>query len=211
MRGRSEGDGEERGAGADGPQAVEALVGQRIRHFRTEKGLSLRGLADLTGLSIGFLSQLERGLCSVSLTALRDLSGSLGQPMADFFTAADEPPAPDAPPLAFTLRRAAEGAGETYVSGQRTYQLLSGRAPGLLLEPMLVHVAPGGEVEEEYGHEGEEFAYVLRGELLYAVDGTEHRLRPGDSVHLRSRVPHRLHNDTDEITTVVSVVTPRLF
>lgn len=208
MRSRSAGDGEDATAGFP---AVEALVGQRIRHFRTEKGLSLRGLADLTGLSIGFLSQLERGLCSISLTALRDLSASLGQPMADFFAAGDDLERLDGEPTVFTLRRAEEGPGETYVSGQRTYHLLSGRAAGLLLEPMLVHVAPGGEVEEEYGHAGEEFAYVLRGELLYTVDGTEYRLRPGDSVHLRSTVPHRLHNDTDDVTTVVSVVTPRLF
>ena len=52
---------------------------------------------------------------------------------------------------------------------------------------------------------------MLEGELLYEVDGVEHRLYPGDSVHLRSTVPHSMFNDTDRITTVVSVVTPRLF
>ncbi|MFD2354035.1 cupin domain-containing protein [Nonomuraea ferruginea] len=89
--------------------------------------------------------------------------------------------------------------------------MLSSRGPSLVLEPLLVHIAPGGRREPAYGHSGEEFAYVLSGELLYEVDGVEHRLHPGDSVHLRSTVPHSMYNDTDEVTTVVSVVTPRLF
>lgn len=52
---------------------------------------------------------------------------------------------------------------------------------------------------------------MISGELLYEVDGVEHRLHPGDSVHLRSSVPHTMYNDTDALTTVISVVTPRLF
>ena len=97
-------------------------------------------------------------------------------------------------------------------SGVRTYKLLSARAAGLVLEPLIVHIAPGGMVEEiDPGHDGEEFAYVLKGELLYVIDGQEFRLGPGDSMHLRSNVPHLIHNDGDEVTVVVSVLTPRLF
>jgi quercetin dioxygenase-like cupin family protein len=110
----------------------------------------------------------------------------------------------------FTLTRR-ETLTSQYVSGQQTYRMLSGRGPHLVLEPMLVHIAPGGRREDAYGHPGEEFAYVVEGELLYEVEGVEHRLYPGDSLHLRSTTPHRLYNDTDRVTTVVSVVTPRLF
>ncbi|MFD0660591.1 cupin domain-containing protein [Thermocatellispora tengchongensis] len=151
--------------------------------------------------------------------------------MAEFFDDAPEatgpreapettvPPAPPAPapaaapaepPPHFTLTRA-ETAATEYVSGQQTYRMLSARGPGLVLEPMLVHIAPGGKREDAYGHAGEEFAFVLEGELLYEVDGVEHRLYPGDSLHLRSSTPHSMYNDTDRVTTVVSVVTPRLF
>ena len=68
-----------------------------------------------------------------------------------------------------------------------------------------------GMVEQTDSHDGEEFAYVLKGELLYVIDGQEFRLGPGDSMHLRSNVPHLIHNDGDEVTVVVSVLTPRLF
>ncbi|MEV6923430.1 cupin domain-containing protein [Dactylosporangium sp. NPDC051485] len=192
----------------------QALVGARMRQFRKERGLTLRGLATRSGLSIGFLSQVERGISAIGLTALNGVAAALDRPVAEFFHTDDEaapPPAPtDDLPDHFTLTRAQNGATE-YVSGQVTYRMLSDRGPHLVLEPMVVHIAPGGRREEAYGHAGEEFAYVVSGELLYEVDGIEHRLFPGDSLHLRSSTPHRLYNDTDGVTTVVSVVTPRLF
>lgn len=198
------------GPEGDGKPQVEAVVGQRIRQFRTEKGLSLRAVAALTGLSIGFLSQVERGLCSISLTSLRDLAASLGRPMSDFFSH-DAPDEAEEDQVHFTLTRAADTPRDSFIASQRTYQMLSDRAPGLVLEPMLVHIAPGGDVEDVYGHRGEEFAFVLSGELLYTVESTTHRLQSGDSIHLRSNAPHRIHNDTAAVTTVVSVVTPRLY
>ncbi|MGI5240004.1 helix-turn-helix domain-containing protein [Dactylosporangium sp. CA-139066] len=192
----------------------QALVGARMRQFRKERGLTLRGLATQSGLSIGFLSQVERGISAIGLTALNGVAAALDRPVAEFFHTDDEPAPPAAAtddlPDHFTLTRAQNGATE-YVSGQITYRMLSDRGPHLVLEPMVVHIAPGGRREEAYGHAGEEFAYVVSGELLYEVDGIEHRLFPGDSLHLRSSTPHRLYNDTDGVTTVVSVVTPRLF
>ncbi|MEZ0076474.1 helix-turn-helix domain-containing protein [Planotetraspora sp. GP83] len=199
-----------RAAAAGGEQE---RVGAHIRRFRKEQGLTLRGLSAKSGLSIGFLSQVERGVSSIGLTALNSVANALDRPVAAFFD--DDAPEPESglpasPPRHFTLTRREDGATQ-YVSGQQTYRMLSDRGPGLVLEPMLVHIAPGGRREEAYGHKGEEFAYVVRGELLYEVDGVEHRLFPGDSVHLRSDLPHRMFNDTGEVTTVVSVVTPRLF
>jgi transcriptional regulator with XRE-family HTH domain len=201
---------ERRGENGDGHTDV---IGARMRQFRKERGLTLRGLASRSGLSIGFLSQVERGISSIGLTALGGVAAALDRSVAEFF----ETKPPDAAnftaerlPDHFTLTRADNGATE-YVSGQQTYRLLSARGPQLVLEPMLVHIAPGGRREEAYGHPGEEFAFVLEGELLYEVDGVEHRLHPGDSVHLRSKVPHAMYNDTTQVTTVVSVVTPRLF
>jgi transcriptional regulator with XRE-family HTH domain len=196
--------------GRDRPDAV----GARMRRFRKERGMTLRGLSTRSGLSIGFLSQVERGISSIGLTALNGVAAALDHSVADFF---DEEPQPGEDradvarlPSHFTLTRASTAATE-YVSGQQTYRMLSARGPHLVLEPLLVHIAPGGRREDAYGHAGEEFAFVLSGELLYEVDGVEHRLYPGDSVHLRSTVPHAMYNDTDAVTTVVSVVTPRLF
>jgi quercetin dioxygenase-like cupin family protein len=190
---------------------VESLVGERIRQVRNDKGLTLRELADLTGRSIGFLSQVERGLSSISLTALRDIASSLGRPMTEFLDVVGDDGDGDGGGPVWTLTRAEEGSSEVLFSGTRRYQLLSARAPGLVLEPLIVHIAPGGVVEDTDPHAGEEFAYVLKGQLLFVIDGQDYRLGPGDCIHLRANVPHRIHNDGDEPTVVVSVLTPRLF
>lgn len=211
---------------------LSRLVGHHLRRFRKEQGLSLRGLSSRSGLSIGFLSQLERGLTSIGLTTLRDLAVTLGRDITEFFdetalagdgsgrdsgdvistTRADQPAERTVTQERyFTLTRASGEQSRSYVSGERTYRMLSKRAPGLVLEPMLVEIAPGGVMPELEVHGGEEFAYVIRGELVYVVEGTPHRLSVGDSLHLKSEIPHSLHNDTDDVTLVVSVVTPRLF
>lgn len=192
--------------------ALGAVVGARLRRLRKDRGLTLRALAGRTGLSIGFLSQVERGISTIGLTALGGVAKALDCKLTDFYGPEDERPDTTVVPLPthFALTRATSSTTE-YVSGQQTYRMLSQRGPDLVLEPMIVHIAPGGSREEAYGHPGEEFAYVLAGELLYEVEGVENRLHPGDSVHLRSTVPHSLYNDTDQVTTVVSVVTPRLY
>lgn len=197
-------------ASVGGDAELSRLVGSRLRLARREAGLSLRQLAGRCDLSIGFLSQVERGRSSLSLAALKVVATALEVDLRHFFDDGTAPPT-SRRPVAFTLTRAQDRQITELVSGARTYRLLSDRAPDLVLEPMIVHIAPGGVPEERYGHAGEEFAYVLHGELVYTVDGIAHRLGPGDSVHLRSDTPHNLHNDTDEVTTVVSVVTPRLF
>ncbi|MFC4536522.1 helix-turn-helix domain-containing protein [Sphaerisporangium dianthi] len=205
---------ERQGRGDDDERDRQDAVGARMRRFRKERGMTLRGLSTRSGLSIGFLSQVERGISSIGLTALNGVAAALERGVADFFDdeqqQGDDRASVARLPSHFTLTRASTAATE-YVSGQQTYRMLSARGPHLVLEPLLVHIAPGGRREDAYGHAGEEFAFVLSGELLYEVDGVEHRLYPGDSVHLRSTVPHTMYNDTDAVTTVVSVVTPRLF
>lgn len=215
------------GAVPSGPQSPQAapeldgsVLGARIRELREAAGLSLRQTASRSGLSAGFLSQVERGLSNIALTNLRSVAAVLDVPVSDLFAgsagsvgsadpAGPDSTGPDPDLVVFTLTRAASQPTRV-VSGGTHYELLSARVPGLVLEPMIVHIHPGSPRDPVSEHAGEEFAYVLSGELLYEVAGTEHRLFAGDSLHLRSSTPHRLFNDTDTTTVVVSVVTPRL-
>jgi transcriptional regulator with XRE-family HTH domain len=188
-----------------------AGVGGRIRALRKEQSLSLRVLADRSNLSVGFLSQVERGLSSIALSSLHSVADALGVSLANLFE--ERPPETlpnDDKTVVFTITRAVDRPRRTVSSG-RHYELLSARASGLVLEPMLVYIEPGGTREAAAPHAGEEFAYVLSGELIYEVAGEEHRLGPGDSLYLRSTAPHTFFNDGDETTVVVSVVTPRHF
>ncbi len=189
-------------------------IGPRLRELREAKGLSVRALAQASGLSGGFLSQVERGLSSIALSSLHKVADALDVSMVELFgggeagleTPGETPPADGRP--VFTLTRATDRSRRIVSSG-RHYEMLSARVPGLTLEPMLVYIEPGGTKEEASAHAGEEFAYVLQGTLMYEVDGVEYMLGVGDSLYLRSTTPHVFHNPGDETTVVVSVVTPR--
>ena len=184
-----------------------AAVGAAIRTLRRRRGLSLRDLSRLTGFSIGFLSLVERGQSSLALTSLYKVAKALDSDVGHFFQANGG--APDSHPLPH-VRRASETSEIAIAGGNRTYRLLSGRAPDRVLEPILVTVEPTEAIEEPYNHEGEEFAYVLAGELLFVVNGTEYRLGAGDSIHFAATVPHAIHNDTGAPVQALWVLTPRL-
>jgi transcriptional regulator with XRE-family HTH domain len=193
----------------DGSYRLEdkvAAVGKAIRTLRKEKGLSLRELSQLAGLSTGFLSMVERGRSSLALTSLNNVAKALDTELADLF--ASERKVRMSHPLPH-VSRAKEDGRLSIASSQRVYKVLSPRAPGLVFEPLLVTVGPNSDLEEPYSHEGEEFAYVIEGELIFAVDSEEYRLGPGDSIHLLPTVPHAIRNDTEEPAKVLWVLTPR--
>ena len=193
----------------DGSYRLEdkvAAVGKAIRTLRKERGLSLRELSQLAGLSTGFLSMVERGRSSLALTSLNNVAKALDTELADLF--ASERKVRVSHPLPH-VSRAKEDGRLSIASSQRVYKVLSPRAPGLVFEPLLVTMGPNSDLEEPYSHEGEEFAYVIEGELIFAVDSEEYRLGPGDSIHLLPTVPHAIRNDTEEPAKVLWVLTPR--
>lgn len=190
----------------------DVAIGQRVHAARTAQQLSLRALAERCGLSAGFLSQLERGLSSASLTSLRDLSAALDVSMAELLDdATAEAPTPSVDGLVLTITRASTSQPTVLHAGARTYEMLSSRTDGLILEPLIARFAPAEGTPPLEAHQGEEFAYVLSGELTYLVDDQEYVLHPGDSIHLRSNTPHAIYNRGTTIAVVLSVLTPRLF
>ena len=189
-------------------------IGVAIRSRRQELNMSLRELSKQSGLSIGFLSLVERGRSSPALTSLSNVAKALGVELSSFFPAEEEQNEAEetkqrVSPLPY-VSRANDAAELSIILSQRIYKMLSPRVPGLVLEPIFVTVQPGDTIDEPYSHEGEEFAYVLTGELVFIVDGVEYRLGPGDSIHFRSTVSHAMRNDTDEPVQAIWVLTPRL-
>jgi transcriptional regulator with XRE-family HTH domain len=181
--------------------------GSRIRRLRRERGLSLRDLGRATGFSISFLSMVERGRSSISLTSLHTLAVALGVEMSTFFPQTRPEPAAGA-----RVNRRQDDA-RLPIRGAHTYRLLGATGFERALEPLLVTIAPDEEADprDDYAHDGEEFAYVLSGELAFTVDGVEHTLEAGDCIHYRSTVPHLVRNDGPRPAEVLWVLTPRLF
>ena len=80
-----------------------------------------------------------------------------------------------------------------------------------VMEPHLFRIAPQAGSGESYTHEGEEFLYVLSGDLAITVAGDEYRLKPGDSFYFESATPHRWKNPGRKETVVLWVNTPPTF
>lgn len=190
-------------------------VGRRIRALRKERGLSLKEMSEKAGLSTGFLSLFERGRSSITLTTLSNVARALDTDLAGLFAPARQDKRTET--LPYVSRAREDGPGDrlpviaAILSKDRGYKMLSPRASDLALEPILVEVQPNSGEYGPFTHEGEEFAFVLSGEMVYIVDGEQYRLGPGDSIHVRSTVRHAIRNDTEYPVRVLWVLTPRLF
>lgn len=150
-------------------------MGEHVRRLRVEAGLSVRTLARQTGFSASFVSQLENGQVSPSISSMERIAGALGVTLGQFFlTAADGEGG--------LVVRAADR--EALSSGWSRAQVaaLSVARPTARLEAILVTLRPGGRSgKHPYPHPQEEFALVLQGEVVLTLGPGEHRLRRGDA------------------------------
>ena len=176
--------------------AMDVAVGQRIRDLRRTRAMSLEAVAARTELSIGFLSQIERGLSSPSLRVLATLADVLGVGIAGLFGAKEnDAAAPDA--IVTRERQRAElNLWRTGISKQ----LLSPAGS----EGRLNLFEPGGSTGDElYTHDGEEAGLVIEGEMKLTVDAESWTLKHGDSFRFASRRPHRFSNPSSDSKAVV--------
>ena len=185
----------------------DAVVGAQVRALRKARGLSLQQLAAASGLSIGLISQVERGLSSPSVRALRQLAEALGITVGWLFHHGSPPSSEE---YGIVLRRKARRT-MNFSDGAVTKELLSPDLQGKL-EMLVVSVVPGGSSgETAYTHEGEEAGLVLEGEFDLWVENRLFRLQEGDSFGFASRRPHRFANPGRDIARVLWVITPPTF
>lgn len=188
------------GGPAVAPAKIADLwLGQHLRGLRKMHDLSLEQLAERCGLSVGALSQIERGITSPTMRSLRRLSEVFNVPMSQLFHEGDLPPVEE-------LGRIVRAQGRRVLSLNTTgvqKELLTPAANGAL-EIYLVTIAPGGSSGPElYTHKGEEGGYVMTGEMVLEIENQEFHLKTGDSFRFKSNAPHRFANATDEETVVV--------
>jgi DNA-binding transcriptional MerR regulator/quercetin dioxygenase-like cupin family protein len=174
--------------------------GQRFRRLRVRRGLSLAQVGKATGVSVGFLSALERGQMRSSVATLRRIARFYRTNILSLFeTAGDHP----------RLVRPAERKILETTPDVRMELLAWGNTA---MEPHLFRVKPGGGSGESYSHEGEEFLHVLRGDFEIWLNKTEHyRLKPGDSLYFESSTPHRWKNPGRKEAWVLWINTPPTF
>lgn len=179
------------------------MVGAELRRLRRKAGLSLRDLGKLANLTPGFLSLVERGESSLSLTSLFALSKALDVPAADLIQGVREEPAG----TEFAVWPALTEQPSEIKIGEREYWQLHAAFPKRQLQPLLMRIQPTIDQPPPKTHDGEEFAYILAGVLSVTIRHEEITLEPGCALHFISDAPHTISNHTDEPVDALWVVT----
>jgi len=177
-------------------------IGRSLRTLRQLKGWTLEELSSRCSLSIGFLSQVERGLSSLSITSLRAICEALEVPLTHFFAAM-----PSDGPL---VVRADKPRNRIKIGdSQVVYNLLSNSTPSRVLEAVIAEYPPHYQ-PLPMAHAGEEFGYVLEGRILLLVEDKEEALGPGDCFHIFSTRAHTVQNLGDTAARILWVLTMKL-
>jgi transcriptional regulator with XRE-family HTH domain len=175
-------------------------VGERLRALRRSRRATLRTVAERSGLSESFLSQVERGRSSASIESLRRVADAFGVSMADLFE-------PGGLPGPRVLRRDERPALSFGVLGKK---LLLTPRPLHHLEVFAGELEVGGSTgTEPYAHgDSEELFVVLAGTVQLELGGELFDLEPGDSIDYRSSTPHRISNTGQDLAEVMWIISP---
>jgi transcriptional regulator with XRE-family HTH domain len=151
----------------------QQAVGDHVRRLRTRQGLSLRDLAARTAFSPSFISQVENGQASPSISSMERIAHALGVTLGEFFVAAA--PARGSHVLRSSDRRMLQ-------SGWSNATIESLHEAGEALEAVMITLEAGGRSgKHPYGHATEEFAFVVEGEVSLTLGPEDHLLKAGDT------------------------------
>jgi transcriptional regulator with XRE-family HTH domain len=175
-------------------------VGQRLRVLRKARNLSIRSLAEHSGLSVNTLSLIENGKTSPSVSTLHQLAQSLEVSITAFFESEQK-----------QKRVVYQKAGERQqiVFSQGQMEKLSDGMPRLGSEPFITKLEPkanSGETPIMYA--GREFIYCLEGHITYTVEGEPYPLAPGDSLIFDAYMPHYWRNTASTSSCALLVLCP---
>ena len=181
-------------------------VGRNIKEFREKKGLSLQQFADELGISSALLTRIENRMVSPSLGMLVQIAKVFGATVSSFIGGQPEREycvvrKEDHPSVS---RVGLKGEDRTpYI-----YQSLGSGKAGRKMEPFLLKIQPMSEPRTARSvHAGEEFIYVLSGELEVFLDNNSEFLRAGDCIYFSSTTPHHVHSaKEDEEASILAVL-----
>jgi transcriptional regulator with XRE-family HTH domain len=183
----------------------EIRVGEKIKALRESKGLSLKELAERSGFSTALLSQMENHLISPSLGTMIKLAAAFGVKVGDFLGESQGEP--------FTIVRKDERkkisrfASKDGVKYGYGYESLGSGKKDRHMEPFIVTLEPATvKVSKISVHEGEEFIFVLEGEMEVVLENHTDVLYPGDSIYYDSTIPHRVQCHEDKVTRILAVL-----
>jgi transcriptional regulator with XRE-family HTH domain len=177
-----------------------ACTGSLIRRIRKSQGLTLSEVSERTGFSVGYLSQVERGMANPSINSLRRIAMALECPLTTFFPESSVPNGP--------VVRKHERRVLVNTDSRLTYQLLS-RDLNRRIELLLTQLEVGAtSADTPMAHKGDEAALVLQGEVRFEVGNDVYDLKEGDSIYITENTPHRFTNIGNSPLVIMSAISP---
>jgi transcriptional regulator with XRE-family HTH domain len=175
------------------------VIGEHIRRLRTERRLSVRVFAARTGFSPSFISQVENGQASPSISSLHKIAETLGVTLGEFFAAAETREET-------LIVRPEDRRRMDSTWSDAHIEALGPMAQSHTMEPVLAIFGPGGK-SGKYPHaqSREEFAFVLKGRVTLTLADEQNTLVAGDAVTLPAQSPRMWENGSDETAEVLMV------
>ncbi|WP_112323913.1 helix-turn-helix domain-containing protein [Oceanibium sediminis] len=171
----------------------EPMLGPAIRKRRKLLRLTLQDLCDKSGISVGYLSQVERDNATPSLGSLAQIAQALDVDL-EYFIAAPKPSA--------GLTRAGQRPQFSLAGSSLTYESIGADLPGAELSSYVLNIPPH-YASETVSHEGDEIIYILEGEMEQTLDGQTFRMTEGDALHYSGQTPHAWSNPTDKTARIL--------
>ena len=177
-------------------------VYERVRTLRKQKEMTLKDLSEKTGLSVGFLSQVESGTSNLAITSLKKIADAFEVNISEFFQNRRD----------YTYVTRKDERKIFQVDGLDTvYCNLGSKLDKRALAPYILILGPKQGRKGSFKFSGEEFYYVLKGGVKFTIDNKEYILNEGDSIHFPSNLEHFGENLLDEETHLLGVITPVVF
>jgi len=185
---------------------IEITVGEKIKQIREMKKVSVEELAARSGMELAMIQKIEQEKNIPSLAPLVKIARALGVRLGTFLDDSD-----NYGPVVVRSGEYQKGARFTSQSSEAREHLnffsLAFDKAGRNMEPFIVDIEPG--LLSDYmlsSHEGEEFIYVLEGEIEINYGKEIYRLAKGDSIYLDSIVLHNVHAGNNQSAKILAVV-----
>ena len=186
-------------------RSPELRVGEKIRELRENKGLSLQDMANRTGYTSALLSQVENHFISPPLGALIKIAKALEVKVGTFF--GDEPRESYAIVRKDERKHISRYASKEGVSYGYSYESLGFDKKDRQMEPFLVSLEPATVRSEKLSsHDGEEFIFILEGEMEAILGDHKDVLYPGDCIYYDSAIPHKVQCHREIPTKILAVI-----
>lgn len=178
------------------------IIGEKLKNLRMENGLTQEELADRCELTKGFISQIERDLTSPSIATLVDILEALGTNFHEFFD--------ESPEEKIVFKHEDIFVKDDIDFGMKINWIVP-NAQKNEMEPIIIELEPDGITYKDSPHKGEEFGYVLTGEIELIYGKKRYKVKKGESFYFISNKEHMISNNSKDNAKVLWISTPPSF